>query len=107
ALISWVAQWVQRIQTGYIGHRILLTLRTMLFNHLQRLSLRFYDREEVGRVMSRVTSDVSVLQELMSSGALNVLADLFGLFLIVFFLFQLDAQLALVSLSVIPVLVIA
>ncbi len=107
ALVSWIAQWVQRIQTGYIGHRILLSMRTQLFNHLQRLSLRFYDREEVGRVMSRVTSDVAVLQDLLSSGALNVLADLFGLVLIVFFLFQLDVQLALISMSVIPVLALA
>jgi ATP-binding cassette subfamily B protein len=107
ALISWGAQWVQRIQTGYVGHRILLQLRTMLFAHLQRLSLRYYDREEVGRVMSRVTSDVTVLQDLLSTGVLTVIADLFGLALVVFFLLTLDVPLALAALAVIPLLVLA
>ncbi len=107
ALISWGAQWVQRLQTGYVGHRILLQLRTLLFAHLQRLSLRFYDREEVGRVMSRVTSDVTVLQDLLSNGVLTIIADLFGLTLVVFFLLSLDVQLALFALAVIPLLVVA
>ncbi|MSQ36656.1 MAG: ABC transporter ATP-binding protein [Dehalococcoidia bacterium] len=107
ALVSWGAQWVQRLQTGYVGHRILLQLRTLLFAHLQRLSLRFYDREEVGRVMSRVTSDVTVLQDLLSNGVLTIIADLFGLALVVLFLLSLDVQLALFALAVIPLLVIA
>ena len=106
-VISWVAQVIQRRLTGYMGHRILRSLRVELFAHLQRLSLSFYDREEVGRVMSRVTSDVVVLQELMTSGVLNILADMLGLALIVFFLFALDAQLAVVTLSVIPILFVA
>ncbi|MBM4414718.1 MAG: ABC transporter ATP-binding protein [Chloroflexi bacterium] len=107
ALISWAAQWVQRLQTGYVGHRILLQLRTTLFAHLQRLSLRFYDREEVGRVMSRVTSDVTVLQDLLSTGVLTIIADLFGLALVVVFLLALDVQLALFALAVIPLLIVA
>lgn len=105
--VSWGAQWVQRVITGYIGHRILLQLRAELFAHLQRLPLSFYDRHEVGRVMSRVTSDVVVLQELLTSGVLNIIADLFGLALIVLLLFALDVELALVTLVVIPVLVAA
>ncbi|MEX2374816.1 MAG: ABC transporter ATP-binding protein, partial [Dehalococcoidia bacterium] len=80
--------------------------RKLMFNHLNRLSMRFYDNEEVGRVMSRVTSDVVTLQELMTSGALNVLSDIIGLVLIIGFLFALDAQLALVSLAVVPLLII-
>src|SRR3990170_1700881 len=52
ALFSWAAYYVQLTNTGWIGHRILFTLRTQLFNHLQKLSLRFYDNNEVGRVMS-------------------------------------------------------
>ena len=104
ALVSWIALTGQRLITGYIGHHILLDLRKLLFGHLQKLSLRFYDNEEVGRVMSRVTSDVVVMQELLTTGLLNVLADFFGLALIVVFLFLLDAQLAIVSLSVVPVL---
>ena len=103
--VSWVAQWAQRMLTGYIGHRILLQLRRELFGHLQKLSLSFYDRNEVGRVMSRVTSDVVVLQELLTSGVLNIIADLFGLALIVFLLFSLDVELSLVTIAVIPLLI--
>lgn len=106
AVIGFAAMALQRLMTGYIGHRLLLHLRKLMFNHLNRLSMRFYDNEEVGRVMSRVTSDVVTLQELMTSGALNVLSDILGLALIVFFLFALDVQLALVSMAVIPVLVV-
>ncbi len=106
AVIGFVAMYVQRRMTGFIGHRLLLHLRKLMFNHLNRLSMRFYDNEEVGRVMSRVTSDVVTLQELMTSGALNVLSDVLGLVLIVGFLFALDVQLALVAMAVIPVLVL-
>ncbi len=106
AIVSWFAQWSQRILTGYIGQQLLFRLRRELFAHLNKLSLSFYDRQEVGRVMSRATSDVVVMQELMTSGFLNVLADLFGLALIVVFLFALDPLLAAVALSVIPVLVV-
>jgi len=72
ALVSWGAQYVQLANTGYIGHRILYKLRTQMFDHLQKLSLRFHDNNEVGRVMSRMTSDVTVLQELLTSGLLTV-----------------------------------
>ena len=106
AVVGFVAMYVQRRMTGYMGHGLLQHLRKLMFNHLNRLSMRFYDNEEVGRVMSRVTSDVVTLQELMTSGALNVLSDIIGLVLIIGFLFALDVQLALVSLSVVPVLII-
>jgi ATP-binding cassette, subfamily B, multidrug efflux pump len=106
AVISFIAMYVQRRMTGFIGHRLLREMRGMMFRHLNRLSMRFYDNEEVGRVMSRVTSDVVTLQELLTSGALNVLADIIGLALIIAFLFALDVQLALVSLAVIPPLML-
>lgn len=106
AVVGFVAMYVQRRMTGFMGHALLQDLRKLMFNHLNRLSMRFYDNEEVGRVMSRVTSDVVTLQELMTSGALNVLSDIVGLVVIIVALFALDVQLALVSLSVVPVLVI-
>ncbi|MGH9203158.1 MAG: ABC transporter ATP-binding protein, partial [Vicinamibacterales bacterium] len=105
ALIAWVAQYIQQTTTAYIGHNILLTLRTQMFNHIQKLSLSFLDRNEVGRVMSRVQNDVTVLQELLTTGLLTVLADFVGLALVIFFLMYLDVQLALVTFTVIPVLV--
>lgn len=106
AAVSFVSAAVQRLMTGYVGHRILRDMRSNMFAHLNRLSLSFYDREEVGRIMSRVTSDVVTLQELITTGFLNILADAVGLMLIVAFLFWLDPLLAVVALSVIPLLLI-
>ena len=106
ATVSFVSAALQRLMTGYVGHRILRDLRSDMFAHLNKLSLGFYDRNEVGRVMSRVTSDVVTLQELITSGFLNILADIVGLSLIVLFLFLLDPLLAVISLSVIPVLLV-
>ncbi|MGH2600817.1 MAG: ABC transporter ATP-binding protein, partial [Dehalococcoidia bacterium] len=106
AIASWFFNWLQLTCSGYVGHRILLKLRADLFDHLQKLSLKFYDRHEVGRVMSRVTSDVTSLQELMTSGILTVFADFAGLFVVVTILVTRDVQLALITFAVVPVLVV-
>jgi ATP-binding cassette subfamily B protein len=105
AVVSWLAQWVQQVTTAYMGHNILLTLRTRMFAHIQKLSLSFLDRNEVGRVMSRVQNDVTVLQELLTTGLLTILADFAGLAIVVFLLLLLDVPLALVTFTVIPVLI--
>jgi len=102
--VMFFAAMVQRLMTGYIGHHMLRDLRSMMFGHLNKLSLSFYDREEVGRIMSRVTSDVVTLQELMTSGFLNVLSDILGLTIIIVAVYLLDPVLATVSLAVIPFL---
>ncbi|MCH8025164.1 MAG: ABC transporter ATP-binding protein [Chloroflexi bacterium] len=105
ALGAWVSYYVQLLNTGWIGHRVLFTLRTQMFNHYQKLSLRFYDNNEVGKVMSRVTSDVSTLQELLSSGLITILADFGGLFFVIALMLFLDVQLTLVTLAIVPFLV--
>jgi len=105
AAISWAAQWVQQVTTAYMGHNILLTLRREMFAHIQKLSLSFLDRNEVGRIMSRVQNDVTVLQELLTTGLLTILADFAGLGLVIFFLLYQDVSLSLVTFTVIPVLI--
>jgi ABC-type multidrug transport system fused ATPase/permease subunit len=105
-LVSWGAQYVQLTNMGWIGHRLLLTLRTQMFDHLQRLSLRFYDNNEVGRVMSRITSDVTTLQDLLTSGSLTILANFLGIFVTVGIMLFLDVQLTLITLGVVPFLVL-
>ena len=106
ALAGWLAQWVQQVMTAFMGHRILLTLRTQMFNHIQKLSLSFLDRNETGRVMSRVTSDVTVMQELLTTGFLTVFADFVGIGIVVGFLLYQDVQLTFITLSVVPLLVV-
>jgi ATP-binding cassette, subfamily B, multidrug efflux pump len=103
---SWLFQYIQLNSTGYIGHRILTTLRQEMFDHLQKLSLSFYDKHEVGRVMSRVTSDVTSMQELLTSGMLTVLADIAGFVIVVVALLAMDVELALIVFSVVPLLVL-
>jgi ATP-binding cassette subfamily B protein len=107
AVLGWLCQSVQQMITAFVGHNVLLTLRTNMFNHIQKLSLSFFDRTEVGRVMSRVQNDVTVLQELLTTGFLTILADFVGLGLVIFFLLYQDVELALITFVVVPVLVVA
>ena len=106
ALLSWLSYYGYMSTTAWMGHRILLTLRRQMFAHLQKLSLSFYDRNEVGRVMSRVQNDVTSLQELLTSGFFTVLADFLGLSVILFWMFSLDWRLALLTMAVLPLLVL-
>jgi ATP-binding cassette subfamily B protein len=103
-LIAWGSQFVQQYTMANIGHGILLTLRNQMFGHLQKLSLSFYDRNEVGRIMSRVQNDVGSLQELLSNGVLLVFADLITLVGIVVIILSMNVQLALITMTVIPFL---
>ena len=80
-----------------IGQRIMYDLRMELFAHLQRLDLRFYDRNPVGRLMTRVTSDVDALNELFTSGVVAVFGDVFMLVGIMVVMLGMDWRLALVS----------
>jgi ABC-type multidrug transport system fused ATPase/permease subunit len=104
-LLNWGSQWLQILYMAYIGQGVLLTLRTQMFDHLQKLSLSFFDRHEVGRLMSRVQNDVTALQEVVSAGVLDISADLLSLIGIVVILFINNGQLALITLTVIPVMV--
>ncbi len=103
-LFSWGSHYLQLISMAYIGWGVLFTLRTQMFNHLQKLSLSFYDRHEVGRIMSRVQNDVTALQEVVTNGVLDITADVLSLGGIIFMLFIMNSRLALITLTVIPVL---
>ena len=80
----------------------MLDMRTQIFQHLQRLDLRFYDRNPTGRLMTRATSDVETLNDLFSSGIVTVFGDIFSLAFIVGAMLLLDLKLALVTFSVLP-----
>ena len=77
-------------------------LRMQIFAHLQRLSIGYFDRNPVGRLMTRVTSDVETLNELFSSGVVTVFGDVFTLVAIMGMMLAIDWRLALVTFSVIP-----
>ncbi|MBI2846953.1 MAG: ABC transporter ATP-binding protein [Chloroflexi bacterium] len=105
ALVSWGSNYVQLITMAKVGQGVLLDLRTQTFNHLQRLSMSFFDRNEVGRIMSRVQNDIQQLQEFLTTGILS-LGDLLTLAGVIFALFWMNAELAAVTLIVVPMLLI-
>ncbi len=88
--------------TTWIGQRAMHDLRERLFDRLQKLPVPFFDRQAVGRLVARVTSDVEVLNDLFSSGVVAVLSDVFMLLAIMVTMFIVDAKLALVTLAVVP-----
>ncbi|MGH2610217.1 MAG: ABC transporter transmembrane domain-containing protein, partial [Tepidiformaceae bacterium] len=106
AVLTGVAAFVQQMVTAWMGNRLLLKLRTEMYDHMQGLSLSFYDDMEVGRMISRLTSDVTVMQELLTSGSLTFAADIVGLIVVIVVLMFLDWELALVTFAVVPPLVI-
>ena len=86
------------------GQRIMFDLRMAIYGHLQRLDLRYYDRNPVGRLMTRVTSDVDVLNDLFTSGVVTIFGDVFTLVGIMAVMLWMDWRLALVAFSVLPLI---
>lgn len=106
-VLAFLCEYLQTVLTTWIGQRVMYDLRMQLFGHLQRLSLRFFDTNPVGRLMTRVTNDVETLNELFTSGAVTVFGDLFTILFVVVAMFLLDWRLALVTLAVLPFVFIA
>ena len=99
-----VLQYFNSYLTQWIGQRTIYDLRMEIFRHLQNLSLRFYDKNPIGRLITRVTNDVEVLNDMFSSGIVMVFSDVFMIMGILWFMFSMNWQLAIVSLSVLPFL---
>jgi ATP-binding cassette, subfamily B, multidrug efflux pump len=96
--------YIQTYIMQLTGQRIMVDLRLQIFSHLQNLPLAFFDKNPVGRLMTRVTTDVDVLNELFTAGVVTLLGDVLVLLGIVAILFYLNAKLALVAFSVIPLI---
>ncbi|MGH7476097.1 MAG: ABC transporter ATP-binding protein [Longimicrobiales bacterium] len=95
-------EYVQTLLTTWLGQRVMYDLRQQIFGHIQRLGMRFFDRNPVGRLMTRVTNDVEVLNELFSSGVVTVFGDVFTLVFIIAAMLIMDWRLALVTFAVLP-----
>ncbi|HET8567884.1 MAG TPA: ABC transporter ATP-binding protein [Candidatus Limnocylindria bacterium] len=104
AFSSGVRYW-QSVLTTEIGQRAMYDLRLQLFRHLQFLPLGFFDRNPVGRLMTRITNDIDALTEMVSRGVVSIFGDLFTLAAVMVAMLLLDVRLALVTFLVIPVLV--
>jgi ATP-binding cassette subfamily B multidrug efflux pump len=88
------------------GQRIMFDMRMAIYAHLQRLDLRFYDRNPVGRLMTRVTTDVDVINDLFTSGVVSVFGDVFTLAGIMIVMLSMNWRLALVAFAVLPLIVV-
>jgi ATP-binding cassette subfamily B protein len=104
-IASFLLEYLQTWTMQLIGQRIMFDLRMQLVAHLHRLDLRFYDRNPVGRLMTRLTTDVDVLNELFTSGVVSVFGDVFTLIGIMAVLVWMDWRLAIAAFSVLPLIV--
>jgi ATP-binding cassette, subfamily B, multidrug efflux pump len=98
--LEYLQTWLMQMT----GQRIMYDLRMQIYERLQRLDLRFYDRNPVGRLMTRVTSDVDVLNDLFTAGVVAVFGDVFTLAGIMIVMLAIDWQLALTSFAVLPLI---
>jgi ATP-binding cassette, subfamily B, multidrug efflux pump len=99
---AFAVRFVQTLLMQMTGQRIMQDMRRQIFAHLQRLHVAYFDKNPVGRLMTRVTTDVDAVNELFTSGVVTVFGDIFTLFGIMGVMLALDARLALVTFSVIP-----
>jgi ATP-binding cassette subfamily B protein len=106
-LSDWLFMWGETFLTGRTSERLLYAIRAKIFAHLQRLGVDFYDREMTGRVLTRMTSDVDTLSQLLQSGLVNALVNGVSFFGVAVILCVLNLHLALIVLCVIPPLVVA
>lgn len=105
--IEFAAQWGQRYILNRVGNSILYTMRDQLFRHYQVLSMSYFDKNGTGSLISRMLSDVGVINELLSHGIINLLTDVLILVSVIGVMLVINARLALLTLSVLPLMVLA
>ncbi|MFI5047756.1 MAG: ABC transporter ATP-binding protein [Acidimicrobiia bacterium] len=102
---DWLLTWGYTRYTGRTAERVLFGLRIRIFSHLQRLGLDYYDREMAGRVMTRMTTDVDTLSNLLQSGLINALVSILSLVGVMIVMFFFSPQLTLAVLTIMPPLI--
>ena len=105
-LAAFGLEFLQTYVLQVVGQKIMYDMRVQVHGHLQALDLSYYDRNPVGRLMTRVTTDVDVLNDLFASGVITVFGDVFTLLGIMVVLLAMDWRLALVAFSVLPLIVV-
>jgi ATP-binding cassette subfamily B protein len=102
---AFLFRYAQAYVMQWVGQQAMYNLRMELFSHLQRLSVAFYTRQPVGRLITRVTNDIDALNEMITQGVVAIFGDLFTLVLIVGIMLYMDWRLALATMVVMPVIV--
>jgi ATP-binding cassette subfamily B multidrug efflux pump len=101
-LLTFALEFVQTYLMQWTGQKIMFDLRSQIFRHIQSMSVGFFDRTPVGRLVTRVTSDVDALNEMFTSGVLAIFEDVFALAFIVIIMLEMSWPLALLTLTAIP-----
>jgi ATP-binding cassette, subfamily B, multidrug efflux pump len=106
-VFSFLLEFLQTYFMQWTGQKVMFDLRRQIFRHLQRLHVAFFDKNPVGRLVTRVTTDVDALNEMFTSGVVSIFEDLFVLFGILGVMLCMNWKLALITFAVLPFIVMA
>ncbi len=106
-VLSFLLDYLQIYFMQWAGQMVMFDLRSQIFRHLQRMHIGFYDKNPVGRLVTRTTSDVDALNEMFTSGVVSIFEDVFVLSGIVWFMLKMNRNLALITFAVLPLIAIA
>ena len=106
SVIQWTGTYYRVNIMAWVGQSIIYDLRKKLFAHLQELSLSFYSRYSVGRVLTRAINDVETLRDFLTWAVLAIARDIFTLALIIFVMLEMNVRLALLTFSVLPIMLL-
>jgi ATP-binding cassette, subfamily B, multidrug efflux pump len=104
--LGFVLKYTMSYMLQWVGQRIMYDMRTQLFGHLQRLNLQFFDKNPVGRLITRLTGDVDALNDLVTQGVVSILGDTVTVIFIVIVMLLINWKLALFGLAMLPVIAI-
>ena len=103
-LVSFLFEFTQTYIMQWVGQKVMFDLRAQIFRHLQRLHISFFDRNPVGRLVTRVTSDVDALNEMFTAGVVSIFEDIFVLVGILAIMLDMSWKLALITFAVLPLI---
>src|SRR5213083_709144 len=106
-VFSFLLEYLQTYFMQWAGQMVMFDLRSQIFRHLQRMHIGFYDKNPVGRLVTRVTTDVDALNEMFTAGVVSIFEDVFVLAGIVWIMLRMNSNLALLTFAVLPLIAIA
>jgi len=103
-LFSFLLEFLQTYYMQWAGQKVMFDLRSQIFRHLQRMHIGFFDKNPVGRLVTRVTSDVDALNEMFTAGVVSIFEDVFVLAGILAIMLRMNWKLALITFAVLPLI---